>query len=1010
MPDDEQDPVTRAQRIMRGAYEKPADIFALATQLKRKKVFYLAWPILARARRDPALAKQHIPPLRFAQEQALCTYKDVNLPAEQRFRRALDILENDCNLAHSTDPETLGLAGAIYKYWWQSDGQRQHLDRSLRYYLKGHEAGSQTNPYYDGYPGINAAFVLDVLANLEHAEARAAWTTSVTAAQCEARAREIRQQLVDHLTKLQQDPKKQSLQSEWWFLVTVAEAYFGLKQYPAATEWLKRARQLPDTPDWEVESTVRQLAALARLQEDAADVAPGARPDPQTWTVLKDGLGISELSARVAVLGKVGLALSGGGFRAALFHIGVLARLAELDMLRHVEVLSCVSGGSIIGAHYYLEVRKLLREKRDEAITREDYVRIVRRITDDFVAGVQKNLRTRIAANFWTNFRMMLSSSHTPTERLGALYETHLFARINDGENDRDRWLNKLFIQPAGEVPGFQPKLHNWRRQAKAPILILNATTLNTCHNWQFTASYMGESPALIDAEIDGNNRMRRVYYGDAPPDFRQFRLGRAVAASSCVPGLFAPITLPGLYPKYTVRLVDGGVHDNQGIVGLQEQECGVLLVSDASGQTDVQTDSAKAPVGVLLRSNSILMARVRQAECEDIKRGQRTGRLHGLMLVHLKKNLAVDPVDWADCRDPHDASEASRPPEERGPLTPYGVDRVVQRELAALRTDLDSFSDLEAFALMASAYAMTRHEFPDAVKRFLAPADGSIPWSFQLALQSWIGTPVAVADPKLELLKVGSSQAFKVWQVGSAWKLGAAILAFGLLGWLVCACLRWWFASQFTAATFLLSAVAAAIGIALLFWIAVHVHLGCFDPMFLKRGQLHLRHDQTMKWIGKKRGWRRARRTGRVYVRELAPDEKKQAFPSADGIPQRGDDGEVLCVGAAGEAWFEPLVAIQGRYDMKGSEQRRFAFDSQEYPYTVCEPKAEALCWAAQLQEEGITSFSVRPRAYPPGPVLCAAGDYVVWNGAGDPYREPASQLRLVAQAIFASSYQFAE
>ena len=40
--------------------------------------------------------------------------------------------------------------------------------------------------------------------------------------------------------------------------------------------------------------------------------------------------------------GRVGLALSGGGFRASLYHIGVLAKLAELDVLRHVEVLSCV--------------------------------------------------------------------------------------------------------------------------------------------------------------------------------------------------------------------------------------------------------------------------------------------------------------------------------------------------------------------------------------------------------------------------------------------------------------------------------------------------------------------------------------------------------------------------------------------------------------------------------------------------------------------------------------------
>src|SRR5262249_35497560 len=188
-----------------------------------------------------------------------------------------------------------------------------------------------------------------------------------------------------------------------------------------------------------------------------------------------------------------------------------------------------------------------------------------------------------------------------------------------------------------------------------------------------------------------------RVYYGDAPDPHKAIRLGRAVAASSCVPGLFSPIALPRLYPSYLVLLVDGGVHDNQGIAGLLEQEGSVLRVSDASGQTDVQAVSGRGRLGVLMRSNNILMARVRQAECDDIKGRVRTGRLNGLMLIHLKKDLVVDPVDWKDSKDPHDASEASRPPEQRGPLTPYGVDRKIQRQLAALRTDLDSFSDLEA-------------------------------------------------------------------------------------------------------------------------------------------------------------------------------------------------------------------------------------------------------------------------------------------------------------------------
>src|SRR5215212_9340679 len=47
----------------------------------------------------------------------------------------------------------------------------------------------------------------------------------------------------------------------------------------------------------------------------------------------------------------VALCLSGGGFRAALFHLGALRRLNELGILSQVDVISSVSGGSIFAAH-----------------------------------------------------------------------------------------------------------------------------------------------------------------------------------------------------------------------------------------------------------------------------------------------------------------------------------------------------------------------------------------------------------------------------------------------------------------------------------------------------------------------------------------------------------------------------------------------------------------------------------------------------------------------------------
>ena len=45
---------------------------------------------------------------------------------------------------------------------------------------------------------------------------------------------------------------------------------------------------------------------------------------------------------------QIGLALSGGGIRAAVFHLGVLRRLAEQDLLESVTQISTVSGGSLV--------------------------------------------------------------------------------------------------------------------------------------------------------------------------------------------------------------------------------------------------------------------------------------------------------------------------------------------------------------------------------------------------------------------------------------------------------------------------------------------------------------------------------------------------------------------------------------------------------------------------------------------------------------------------------------
>lgn len=578
-------------------------------------------------------------------------------------------------------------------------------------------------------------------------------------------------------------------------------------------------------------------------------------------------LGDSEAAVTSVVRGKIGLALSGGGFRASLYHIGVLAKLAELDLLRHVEYLSCVSGGSIVGAHYYLEVRKLLQDKPDLEIKREDYVALVQRLAEDFLRGVERNIRTRIAAEWKTNLKMIFKPDYSRTLRAGELYEQEIYARVADGEGDRERWLNNLKIVPRGASPAFAPKDDNWRRTAKVPILILNATTLNTGHNWQFTASWMGEPPATIDAEIDANYRLRRMYYPDAPPPHQNMRLGYAVAASACVPGIFEPLPLTDLYERApadgaakvrpVVRLVDGGVHDNQGVAALLEQGCSVLLVSDATGQMEAQDFPRNGLLGVPLRAASILQARVRVSQFQDLDGRRRGGLLKGLMFVHLKKDLDTNPVDWIDCQDPS-------PPQSLEPLTSYGVRKSVQRRLAAIRTDLDSFSEAEAYALMTDGYLMTEQALRRPILGFPVAQTDRADWGF-LRIEPLLQQQGA-ANPLLAQIDAADKLFFKVWLLLRWLQLIAGVLALGLLVLVGYAIVTWW-TRQVLALTLgdvILVVVTTALslagmglvsrlinyrktvqevliglGMVVLGAFAARLHLHVFDPLFLAQGRL---------------------------------------------------------------------------------------------------------------------------------------------------------------------------
>jgi predicted acylesterase/phospholipase RssA len=60
-----------------------------------------------------------------------------------------------------------------------------------------------------------------------------------------------------------------------------------------------------------------------------------------------------------------GLALSGGGFRAALCHLGVVGYLRDAGMMDSISHIASVSGGSVLAAHLVLNWDRYRGSSRD---------------------------------------------------------------------------------------------------------------------------------------------------------------------------------------------------------------------------------------------------------------------------------------------------------------------------------------------------------------------------------------------------------------------------------------------------------------------------------------------------------------------------------------------------------------------------------------------------------------------------------------------------------------------
>jgi hypothetical protein len=169
------------------------------------------------------------------------------------------------------------------------------------------------------------------------------------------------------------------------------------------------------------------------------------------------------------------------------------------------------------------------------------------------------------------------------------------------------------------------------------------------------------------------------------------------------------------------------------------------------------------------------------------------------------------------------------------------------------------------------------------------------------------------------------------------------------------------------------------------------------------------LSHDETLQWINAHKAWRLVRKTKPIWVRQLEPDEVGKEFRTADHVKQIGRIGHALCVGVAGEPWFQEWEKLHAKYDAGDEMDRSFSFDQSPRSYRIYRPKPDSELWAAQVDDKDIKGFFIKPNYDPERPLYSPAGGYVVKESVDDPYTGVTKDVWLVQRGLFESTYEYA-
>ena len=299
---------------------------------------------------------------------------------------------------------------------------------------------------------------------------------------------------------------------------------------------------------------------------------------------------------------KIGLSLSGGGYRATIYHLGTLKKLRELDLLEAVDVISTNSGGSITGATYGLH--------------KDDF--------DTFETIIRQGVKRSVIRGVLLSWRFLLMFAATLAWVLAILYLLiNSYAWSSFGLLIALIIIFLLFQFKLFPISTFNEKMYNTfffngktlKDLRKDVRFAINSTNLETGRLFTFSNNTMGDSVY----DFPSND--------DKPIKFESdnFPIARAVAASTAVPFVFTPIKIDAKFfsnledtKRVKPRLVDGGVYDNQGAHKITQTKSAygsqIVIISDAGNSMPFK-NTYRNTLTMLIRTSDVFMNRIKNLQ-----------------------------------------------------------------------------------------------------------------------------------------------------------------------------------------------------------------------------------------------------------------------------------------------------------------------------------------------------------------------------------------------------------